>query len=225
MFDAERSSVAWAMEVIAAGKDTESIDLRDGLRECIVALKNAQTLLDARIPAKQQEGAALGAVELTRGENEANDAHCGAMAWLAGCYRGKGEYDRALELYGEALEIRTRLLGREHLSTATMLQSMALCHSRKGEYARALELYGEVLEIRTESLGREHPSKVTTLHNMAKCFSSKGEYDRAMDIYGEVLKCRLRKHGPDHDLTISTKKAIEYCKCQLGNNETGACYA
>ena len=48
-----------------------------------------------------------------------------------------GDYAKAEPLYKEALEIRQKVLGREHPDTATSLNNLAELYEAMGDYAKA----------------------------------------------------------------------------------------
>ena len=54
-------------------------------------------------------------------------------------YDSKGEYDRALEYYQQALAIKKATLGDNHPKTAVTLNAMGEAYSSRGEYESAVE--------------------------------------------------------------------------------------
>src|SRR6202790_1229752 len=78
-----------------------------------------------------------------------------------------GDYAEAEPLYKEALEIRQKVLGRDHPDTAQSLNNLAGLYKATGDYAKAEPLYKEALEIYQKVLGREHPDTATSLNNLA----------------------------------------------------------
>ena len=72
-------------------------------------------------------------------------------------YYNKGEYDKAIELYRKALEIKEKVLGKEHPSTATSYNNIGLAYYNKGKYDKAMEFYRKAEKIREQKLGPDHP--------------------------------------------------------------------
>ena len=62
-----------------------------------------------------------------------------SMGKFAKYYSEKGDFNRALELGGECLKIRTRVLEAEHPATLVSMSNLALYYSKKGDVERALE--------------------------------------------------------------------------------------
>ncbi|MGH2031983.1 tetratricopeptide repeat protein, partial [Acinetobacter baumannii] len=69
----------------------------------------------------------------------------------------QGEYDRALEGFRKALEIRRAVYGERHPEVGTCYNNIGAVHDSQGEYARALECYRKALEIWRAVHGERHP--------------------------------------------------------------------
>jgi len=70
----------------------------------------------------------------------------------------KGEYDKALEHYQKALEIRLKKLGPEHPLVAGSYHNMAFVHKAKKDLAKAKEYWEKAYEIFLKKLGPNHPN-------------------------------------------------------------------
>ena len=123
-------------------------------------------------------------------------------------YQCMGDYDKALEYYGKALEIRESKLGIDHTDTATTYNNIAGVYWAKGDYAKALEYHGKALEIRESKLGKDHPDTATTYNNIAGVHYAKGDYDKALEYNGKALEIRESKLGKDHPDTATTYNNI-----------------
>jgi tetratricopeptide (TPR) repeat protein len=64
---------------------------------------------------------------------------------LAFLLKTEGRYDEALDLYTEALEIRTEVLGEMHPDTIISKSNLAELYRKMGNEAAALELQREIL--------------------------------------------------------------------------------
>ena len=109
-----------------------------------------------------------------------------------------GDYTKAEPLLKEALEIRQKLLGREHPDTATSLNNLAVLYEAMGDYAKAEPLYEEALEIYQTLLGREHSLTATSLNNLAALYEDMGDYAKAEPLYKEALEIRQKLLGREH---------------------------
>jgi tetratricopeptide (TPR) repeat protein len=76
-----------------------------------------------------------------------------------------GRYDEAEPLYKQALELRKRLLGENHPSTASSYNNLASLYNAMGRYEEAEPLYEQALAICQRVLGVNHPNTVTIRKN------------------------------------------------------------
>jgi tetratricopeptide (TPR) repeat protein len=74
-----------------------------------------------------------------------------------------GKYDEAIRLCTEALNIRERVLGKEHPDYANSLDNLAGYNSDTGNYSEAIRLCTEALNICERILGKEQMFFVATL--------------------------------------------------------------
>ena len=88
---------------------------------------------------------------------------------IALVYDDMGDYDKALEYYGKALEIVESKLGKDHPYTATTYNNIAGVHYAKGDYDKALEYYGKALRILLNTI-KNHPNTISCFQNLALCY-------------------------------------------------------
>lgn len=109
-------------------------------------------------------------------------------------YYEKGEYDKSLNYYKNALSISEKVLGTEHLDTATLYNNIAGAYYALGNHAQALEYYKKALSIREEALGPEHPGTATLYNNIAGVYFAKADYVQALKYYEKALS--IGRHCP-----------------------------
>jgi len=107
------------------------------------------------------------------------------------------EYKEALEWYKKALDIRERVLGKDHPDTATTYHNIALLHQYQRNDKEALEWYKKALDIRERVLGEEHPSIASTYGNIGCIYCRQGKRDDALELYKKVLAIREKVFGKD----------------------------
>jgi tetratricopeptide (TPR) repeat protein len=81
------------------------------------------------------------------------------MSNLANVLCFQGRLDEAEALYGRALAVQERTLGREHTQTLVSVTGVAWVLNAKGRKDEAEVLYRRVLEAQVRTLGREHPPR------------------------------------------------------------------
>ncbi len=108
------------------------------------------------------------------------------------------KYEGAEPLYRRALDIREKVLGKEHPDTAESLNNLAeLLHS-KGDYVGAEPLNRRALAIFEKVLGKEHLETFITLNNLAELLSDKNDYDEAELIHRRALTIGEKILGSEH---------------------------
>ena len=71
-------------------------------------------------------------------------------------------YDDALIGYGNALAIRIKIFGENHIDTGRSYYNIGIVQLRKGDFDGALISLQKVKKVYTSELGKEHPKTVQT---------------------------------------------------------------
>jgi tetratricopeptide (TPR) repeat protein len=104
-------------------------------------------------------------------EKHVNDVDLASlMLWLGRYYNDIADYSKALEWYMKDLAITEKVLGKDHPSTATTYNNIALVYSDQGKYEQALEMYFKSYRILKRKSGEMHPNTVIVRDNMKKTF-------------------------------------------------------
>ena len=127
---------------------------------------------------------------------------------LAVAYRSVGDYERAIEMFGEVLEVQSGVLGPDHPNTLITRHNLAMAYRGVGDYERAIEMYMEVLEVEVRVLGSDHPETLTTCNNLAGAYHGVGDYGRAIEMFKGVLEVETRVLGSDHSSTLTTRNNL-----------------
>ena len=120
------------------------------------------------------------------------------MSTIGLVYRSLGDYDRSMDLEGQALDVRREILGDGSVEVAESLDNLGSLAYYRGRYQEAERLLERSLEIRERSLGPDHPDVATALHNLAAISSEQGDLERAEPLYRRSLAIRERTFGTDH---------------------------
>jgi tetratricopeptide (TPR) repeat protein len=123
-------------------------------------------------------------------------------------YNDLGDYNKALEYYGKALEIKKSKLGKDDTDTAATYNNIGEVYYAKGDYDKALEYFKKALKINESKLGKDHPDTATTYNNIALVYDNMGEYDKALEYYEKDRKISESKLGKDHPDTATTYNNI-----------------
>ena len=70
----------------------------------------------------------------------------------------QGKYEEIEEMYGQALELRERVLGKEHPDTLTSVYCLAYLLHHKKRYKDAEVFYHRAYSGYRKTLGEKHPT-------------------------------------------------------------------
>ncbi len=116
---------------------------------------------------------------------------------MANYKEGIGNYAEAIRLGTEALEIREKILGKEHRDYAQSLNNLARYNKDIGNYTEAIRLVTEALEIREKVLGKDHPYYAQSLNDLANYNENIGNYAEAIRLGTEALQIREKVYGKE----------------------------
>ena len=136
---------------------------------------------------------------------------------LAYLYKDQGNYDEALKFYNMTLEIREKILGKDHPDTAITYNNIADVYHVQGNYDEALNFNYMALEIREKKLGKDHPYTAITYNNIACIYKAQGNYDEALKFYNMALKIQEKELGKEHPDTALTYDNMAQVYCAQGN--------
>ena len=120
---------------------------------------------------------------------------------LGEAYEDAVRYVEAEVPYRKALEIRERLLGKNHPDTANSLNNLAELYRSQGRYGEAEPLYVRSLHIKETQLGADHPDTALGLNNLAGLYKSQGRYSEAEPLYVQAVTILWQRLGEDHPNT------------------------
>jgi len=117
---------------------------------------------------------------------------------LGAAWHKKGQYDKAIEYYEQALAIVKKAFGDEHPQVATGLNNLGAAWDNKGQYDKAIEYYEQALAILKKSFGDEHPQVANALNNLGLAWINKGQYDKAIEYCEKALAIDKKSFGDEH---------------------------
>ncbi len=97
---------------------------------------------------------------------------------MGNSYYNKGEYDRAIEAYQQAIKLNPK----DNMA----YNNMGINYDKKGDYDRAIEAYQQAIKL--------NPKDDSAYYNMGNSYAKKGEYDRAIEAYQQAIKL-----NPEYD--------------------------
>jgi tetratricopeptide (TPR) repeat protein len=107
---------------------------------------------------------------------------------VAGFYlRERGQYAQAEPLLERAFSMREKVLGPEHLETASSLNELAWLYILHGKYQQAERLLQPALASFEHVLGPVHPMVAYALNSLASAYLYEGKYVEAEQLLQRVL--------------------------------------
>ncbi|KAI3326449.1 kinesin light chain 1 [Xylariaceae sp. AK1471] len=118
------------------------------------------------------------------------------------------KYSEAERLYRQTLRLREEVLGREHPSTLSSMNNLAMVLRSQGKYEEAEKMHRQTLNLREEVLGREHPFTLNSMNNLALILEKKGKYEEAEKIHRQTLNLREEVLGREHPFTLTSMNGL-----------------
>ena len=134
-------------------------------------------------------------------------------AWGNVYYR-LGENDNALKYYKKALDVKEKVLGKEHTETAHSYFFVGFIYERLGDFNNAFEYYKQDLDIKEKVLGKTHPHTAISYNIIGSVCSKHNDYDKALKYHQKALDIQENILGKEHPDTVSSYNALAWT-CHL----------
>ncbi|XTI89188.1 Tetratricopeptide repeat-domain-containing protein [Cenococcum geophilum] len=79
----------------------------------------------------------------------------------------QGKYEEAEQICRHTLELKEKVLGREHPDTLSSMSKLAVVFRNQGKYEEAEQVRRQALELKENVLGREHPDTPGSMYDLA----------------------------------------------------------
>ena len=126
----------------------------------------------------------------------------------------RGEYTAAGSFCRSSLEIREKVLGREHPDTLISVSQLGSVLSRQGKYEEAEAMHRRALERREKMLGREHPDTLTSVSNVGSVLERQGKYEEAEAMHRRALEGYEKVLGREHPDTLTSVYCLAFLSVQ-----------
>ena len=104
---------------------------------------------------------------------------------IGAVYAHQGRFQKALELYVKALEIRQQ--GCDSTDLAASYNNIGGVYADMGNFALAIENYTKGLSLWKSVLGNIHPYVATSYNNLGVAYDKQGLYNEALDCYSKAF--------------------------------------
>ena len=131
-----------------------------------------------------------------------------SMNGLGMLYVIQGKYDLAEQLFNEAYDKGSKILGQGHPDTLYSMNGLGIVYTAKKEYDIADHMLTQALKDGRNKLGYDNPTTLTTLQCMGILEYNRGYYTQAEQYLQEALAGRQAILGYDHPATLESQYAL-----------------
>jgi tetratricopeptide (TPR) repeat protein len=115
-----------------------------------------------------------------------------------------GQYEKGASMFSEALGLRRKLFGHEHLDVAQSLLDLSYVLRLQNRLSEAEDMCRKALAMRRKLLGSQHPDVATSLNRLADVLGAQNKLTEAEDMHRQALVMRRRLlHAEDPDVAYS----------------------
>lgn len=118
------------------------------------------------------------------------------------------EFNRALDVGKEALQVAEKNFGPDHLNVALSLNMLAYICFMLEELEPAAHLSERAVAIYEKALGPNHPDVAENLYKLADLYAFQDEYAKAEPLYKRALAIYEKAFGPDNTNVVETLNAL-----------------
>lgn len=115
-----------------------------------------------------------------------------------------GRYQQTETIYRRELQLRETLFGKEHESTLTNMDNLAIVLLNLGKYEEAEQMHRHILKLRMDTSGQKHPRTLESMNNLASVLDNQGRYVEAERILRETLALSDTVLGREHPYTLNS---------------------
>jgi len=146
---------------------------------------------------------------------KANELHGGQMELTKQYYDDKytkfalvmkenGDWNNAEKLEDQVMDMRKKLLGKEHPSTLKSMANLASTYHKQGRWNEAEQLEIQVMDLMKKLFGAEHLSTLNSMANLARTYRKQGRWDEAEQLEVQVMDISKKQLGAEHPDTLKS---------------------
>ncbi len=140
-----------------------------------------------------------------------------ALQELCGGYAYIGNYNEAIKVGTEILNIQERTIGKKHHNYVISLNNLAKYNSDSGNYEEAIRYGIEALNILEQTIGKQHRNYAAILNNLANYNYFLRNYNEAIILGTEALNIKEITIGKDNYDYITSLNNLAIYNSDLGN--------
>ena len=169
--------------------------LPDGQQQAMVTRNNLAILYSATERFDEAERLMVKNLDVQR--QQLGPTHLDTMTSLNNLghlHLNRGEMDKALPYFDEALRLRRDALGT-HPHTAFSLHNLGMYRWKNGQPSVALEFFRDAYEMRLQVSGEDHPNTQNSLRRYCDMLLQQGDVEAAMPLTRAALEWTSQNAG------------------------------
>ncbi|MBD3285883.1 tetratricopeptide repeat protein, partial [candidate division WOR-3 bacterium] len=225
--EAERL-MKWGQYEEAAGmletKITDAMQSGDSVELCLFLNRASEAYLRSGNITTATERAET-ALELCR-ELPKGQAKLAALSLqsLGNAHLVAEDFDKALEVYEQALKIGVNALGSEDPAVAEAHMKIGALYIEQGEYREGWSHFRKAIEIRRISQGVRHPEVALSHIRIGAICNEHGFYPQSLNNYQKALEIQLERFEDDHPSVAVTCNLIGRTYRNMGETDSALFY-
>jgi serine/threonine protein kinase len=140
---------------------------------------------------------------VTNDLHEQPDVEAELLSTMGAVYFELGEYQKSEAIHREALALRKKLFGNEHLEVADSLNQLQMSLWKQHKRGEAESMAREALAMRRKLLGNEHIDVAQSLNNLGTTLSDQRKVADAEVVYREALALTQKLGTEEHPLVVT----------------------
>jgi tetratricopeptide (TPR) repeat protein len=159
---------------------------------------------------EEAEALLLRALDIARRmPNLASDPSAlGVRSLLGQIYMTRGKNVQAERMVREQIEVDKRVLGPEHVFTATALEALGTIDLNTGNFEEAESCMREAVSVYRRLYGADSLSVIQAETHLAAAFSGNGQHAAAQELAHQLVEKSTRVLGPEHNLTSAAVESL-----------------
>jgi len=100
----------------------------------------------------------------------------------------EGHSDEAEEIYREALDLRSKFFGEDHIETLKIMNNLSDLLMKRDKLPEARELKSRELDVLAEKYGKDHPETLFSNLTLGEIMIKTGEYAEAVELLADTCR-------------------------------------
>ncbi len=128
----------------------------------------------------------------------------------------KGEYEKAVTVSKQAIEMAKSQVGEESRRYAISLNKLGELYDKTGDYEKAEPLFIQAIRIRKKIFGDSHPDYATSLDNLGRLYMDMGQSEKAEPFVVKAKEIRKKVFGERHSDYAKSLYSMAWLYTQKG---------